>query len=85
VICPSLPGFGFSDKPKTTGWGIDRIAAAWAQLMDRLGYARYGAQGGDWGSAVTTSLGAQDAQHCAGIHITLAHVGSATGGGRTDP
>jgi pimeloyl-ACP methyl ester carboxylesterase len=72
VICPSLPGFGFSDKPKTTGWGIDRIAAAWAQLMDRLGYARYGAQGGDWGSAVTTSLGAQDAQHCAGIHITLA-------------
>ncbi len=72
VICPSLPGFGFSDKPKTTGWGIDRIAAAWAQLMDRLGYAHYGAQGGDWGSAVTTSLGAQDAQHCAGIHITLA-------------
>ncbi|MGZ3340953.1 MAG: epoxide hydrolase family protein, partial [Reyranella sp.] len=72
VICPSLPGFGFSDKPKTTGWGIDRIAAAWAQLMDRLGYARYGAQGGDWGSAVTTALGAQDARHCAGIHITLA-------------
>jgi len=72
VVCPSLPGFGFSAKPKTTGWGIDRIAAAWAQLMDRLGYARYGAQGGDWGSAVTTSLGAQDAQHCAGIHITLA-------------
>ncbi len=62
VVCPSLPGFGFSDKPKTTGWGIDRIAATWAKLMDRLGYARYGAQGGDWGSAVTTSLGAQDAR-----------------------
>ena len=72
VVCPSLPGFGFSAKPKTTGWGIDRIAAAWAKLMARLGYARYGAQGGDWGSAVTTSLGAQDAEHCAGIHITLA-------------
>lgn len=72
VVCPSLPGFGFSAKPRTTGWGVDRIAAAWAVLMDRLGYARYGAQGGDWGSAVTTSLGAQDAAHCAGIHITLA-------------
>ena len=72
VVCPSLPGFGFSAKPKTTGWGIDRIAAAWATLMDRLGYARYGAQGGDWGSAVTTALGALDPAHCAGIHITLA-------------
>jgi len=72
VICPSLPGFGFSAKPTTTGWGVDRIAAAWITLMDRLGYARYGAQGGDWGSAVTSSLGAQDPAHCAGIHITLA-------------
>ena len=72
VICPSLPGFGFSGKPTTTGWGIDRIAGTWAKLMDRLGYARYGAQGGDWGSAVTTAIGALDAAHCAGIHITLA-------------
>jgi epoxide hydrolase len=72
VVCPSLPGFGFSGKPTTTGWGVDRIASAWAKLMDRLGYARYGAQGGDWGSAVTASLGAQDSSHCAGIHITLA-------------
>jgi len=72
VVCPSLPGFGFSGKPTTTGWGVDRIAAAWAVLMDRLGYARYGAQGGDWGSAVTSALGAQDPTHCAGIHITLA-------------
>ncbi|MBS0220879.1 MAG: epoxide hydrolase [Proteobacteria bacterium] len=72
VVCPSLPGFGFSAKPRTTGWGVDRIARAWAELMSRLGYARYGAQGGDWGSAVTTSLGAQDSAHCAGIHITLA-------------
>jgi epoxide hydrolase len=72
VVCPSLPGFGFSAKPTTIGWNADRIAAAWAMLMDRLGYARYGAQGGDWGSVVTTSLGANDASHCAGIHITFA-------------
>ena len=85
VVCPSLPGFGFSAKPTTTGWGVDRIAAAWAELMDRLGYARYGAQGGDWGSAVTTSLGAQDAAHCAGIHITLAMSVRPAGRGRADP
>jgi pimeloyl-ACP methyl ester carboxylesterase len=72
VICPSLPGFGFSAKPTTTGWGVDRIATAWAVLMDLLGYTSYGAQGGDWGSAVTTSIGARDPRHCAGIHITLA-------------
>ncbi|MBC7726308.1 MAG: epoxide hydrolase [Microbacteriaceae bacterium] len=72
VVWPSLPGFGFSGKPSCTGWGVDHIAAAWATLMDRLGYARYGAQGGDWGSAVTSALGAQDPQHCAGIHVTLA-------------
>jgi epoxide hydrolase len=72
IVCPSLPGFGFSAKPTTTGWGVGRIAQSWAVLMDRLGYARYGAQGGDWGSAVTTALGALDADHCAGIHITLA-------------
>jgi len=72
VVCPSLPGFGFSDKPKTTGFGVERIAAAWASLMARLGYTSYGAQGGDWGSGVTTAIGAQDAAHCLGIHITLA-------------
>ncbi|MGY3691516.1 pimeloyl-ACP methyl ester carboxylesterase [Bradyrhizobium sp. USDA 3240] len=72
VVCPSLPGFGFSAKPAATGWGVDRIATAWAVLMERLGYTRYFAQGGDWGSAVTTAIGGQDAAHCAGIHITLA-------------
>jgi epoxide hydrolase len=72
VVCPSLPGFGFSAKPQTAGWGVDRIARAWAGLMDRLGYPRYGAQGGDWGSGITTAMGAQDSEHCAGIHITLA-------------
>jgi epoxide hydrolase len=81
VVCPSLPGFGFSSKPRSTGWGVDRIAAAWAVLMDRLGYTSYGAQGGDWGSAVTSSLGAQDAEHCAGIHITLAFGARPTGDG----
>ena len=72
LVVPSLPGFGFSGKPTATGWGVDRIAAAWAQLMARLGYQRYAAQGGDWGSTVTTALGAQDAAHCLGIHVTLA-------------
>jgi pimeloyl-ACP methyl ester carboxylesterase len=72
VICPSLPGFGFSGKPTTTGWGVERIAAAWAVLMARLGYDRYFAQGGDWGSAITRTLAAQDPEHCAAIHITLA-------------
>ncbi len=72
VVCPSLPGFGFSGKPTSTGWNRERIAKAWAVLMARLGYARYGAQGGDWGSGVTADLGHLDAVHCAGIHITLA-------------
>ena len=72
VVCPSLPGFGFSGKPTSTGWGVERIAAAWATLMGRLGYDRYFAQGGDWGSAVTTNIGAHDPEHCTAIHITLA-------------
>ncbi|MBP8310369.1 MAG: epoxide hydrolase [Burkholderiaceae bacterium] len=72
VICPSLPGFGFSGKPTTTGWGVPRIAQVWAALMARLGYPRYFAQGGDWGSAVTRAIGASDITHCEGIHVTLA-------------
>jgi pimeloyl-ACP methyl ester carboxylesterase len=72
VVCPSLPGFAFSGKPTTTGWGVERIAKAWIALMARLGYGRYGAQGGDWGSAVTGTVGGLDPQHCAGIHVTLA-------------
>jgi len=71
VVAPSLPGFGFSAKPTHTGWGVDRIASAWDQLMVRLGYDRYGAQGGDWGSSVTTRIGAQALGHCAGIHINM--------------
>jgi pimeloyl-ACP methyl ester carboxylesterase len=72
VVCPSLPGFAFSGKPTATGWGTERIAQAWITLMARLGYGRYGAQGGDWGSAVTAAIGGLDAGHCAGIHVTLA-------------
>ena len=71
VVCPSLPGYGFSDKPAEPGWVVQRIAEAWAALMARLGYDRYGAQGGDWGAAVTTCLGQQDVEHLAGIHLNM--------------
>jgi len=71
IVCPSLPGYGFSGKPTTAGWGIGRIAGAWAELMDRLGYPRYGAQGGDWGSAVTSALARHHADHVAGIHLNM--------------
>ena len=72
VICPSLPGYGFSDKPAEAGWGVERIARSWAQLMARLGHDRYFAQGGDWGSMVTTELAQSDPDHCAGIHLNMA-------------
>ena len=71
VVCPSLPGYGFSGKPTTVGWGVGRIASAWSELMARLGYSRYAAQGGDWGSAVTSALGRQDPDHLAGIHLNM--------------
>ena len=71
VVCPSLPGYGFSSKPARSGWNVQRIARAWAQLMPRLGYARYAAQGGDWGAMVTTCIGIQDAANCVGIHLNM--------------
>jgi pimeloyl-ACP methyl ester carboxylesterase len=71
VVCPSLPGYGFSGKPTRSGWGIERIADAWGRLMQRLGYERYVAQGGDWGAMVTTSIGVRDPDHCAGIHLNM--------------
>ena len=71
VVCPSLPGYGWSDKPSTPGWGLSRIARAWADLMARLGYDRYGAQGGDWGAMVTTLIGAGAPDHVAGIHLNM--------------
>ncbi|MUM34051.1 epoxide hydrolase 1, partial [Mycobacterium sp. CBMA361] len=70
VVCPSLPGFGFSGKPTATGWGVERTARAWDELMVRLGYPRYGAQGGDWGAAVTTQIG-RNVGHCIGIHLNM--------------
>jgi len=69
VVCPSLPGYGFSDKPAEPGWGVERIAAAWAELMPRLGYERYGASGSDWGTSVSTVLGQRDREHVVGIHL----------------
>jgi pimeloyl-ACP methyl ester carboxylesterase len=71
VVCPSLPGYGFSDKPARAGWKAERIARAWSELMARLGYARYAAQGGDWGALVTTAIGLQDRERCAGIHLNM--------------
>jgi pimeloyl-ACP methyl ester carboxylesterase len=71
VVCPSLPGYGFSDKPTARGCGIERIADLWAALMARLGYGRYVAQGGDWGAMVTTHIGIQDPGHCAGLHLNM--------------
>jgi pimeloyl-ACP methyl ester carboxylesterase len=70
VVCPSLPGYGFSDKPAQPGWGIDRIARAWIELMARLGYRRYGAQGSDWGTSISTRIAQQDPDHVIGIHLT---------------
>ena len=72
VVVPSLPGYGYSAKPTRTGWNIQRVARAWATLMAGLGYDRYGAQGGDWGAMVTTSIGQQDPEHVAGIHLNMA-------------
>jgi epoxide hydrolase len=71
VVCPSLPGYGWSGQPTSVGWGVDHIALAWTKLMARLGYDRYGAQGGDWGSMVTASVGRQDPEHVAGIHLNM--------------
>ena len=71
LVIPSLPGFGFSGKPATTGWGTEKIAFAWAQLMARLGYTQYFAQGGDWGAIVTSTLGRVDPDHCRAIHLNM--------------
>ena len=72
VVIPSLPGFGFSDKPTATGWGLSRIADAWIELMGRLGYERWAAQGGDWGAGVTTTLGYKAPPGLIGIHLNMA-------------
>jgi pimeloyl-ACP methyl ester carboxylesterase len=71
VVCPSLPGYGFSGKPKQSGWTVEKIARAWSELMLRLGYQRYYAQGGDWGAVVTTAIALQDTEHCHGVHLNM--------------
>jgi pimeloyl-ACP methyl ester carboxylesterase len=71
LVIPSMPGYGFSGRPKGTGWGPDRIARAWAELMKRLGYTRYVAQGGDWGSPVSSAMARQATAGLLGIHINL--------------
>ncbi len=71
LVLPSMPGYGFSGKPTDTGWGPDRIAQTWAELMKRLGYTRYVAQGGDWGSPVSSAMARQAPAGLLGIHINL--------------
>ncbi len=71
VVIPSVPGYGFSGKPVGTGWDPDRIARAWAELMRRLGYTRYVAQGGDWGTPISSAMARQAAAGLLGIHINL--------------
>jgi pimeloyl-ACP methyl ester carboxylesterase len=71
LVIPSLPGYGFSGKPTVPGWGVERIATAWAQLMDRLGYDRYGAHGGDWGAMIASALGTGIPENLVGIHLTM--------------
>ena len=73
IITPSLPGFGFSGKPKKPGFGVEKIADTFSKLMQTLGYEKYFAQGGDWGAAVTTALGTQDS-NCEAIHLNMAVV-----------
>ena len=86
VVIPSLPGYGFSGRPTGTGWDPDRIARAWAELMKRLAYTRYVAQGGDWGTPISSAMARQAAAGLLGIHINLPatvppEVAAALGGG----
>jgi pimeloyl-ACP methyl ester carboxylesterase len=71
LVMPSIPGFGFSGKPKRTGWNPDRIARAWTELMRRLGYSGYVAQGGDWGAPISSAMARQAPAGLLGIHINL--------------
>ncbi|MFC3746971.1 epoxide hydrolase family protein [Paenibacillus sp. GCM10012306] len=71
VVIPSIPGYGFSGKPTTTGWGPERIASAWAELMERLGYNKYVAQGGDWGAIITDMMAVQKPKGLIGIHSNM--------------
>jgi Epoxide hydrolase N terminus len=90
VVIPSLPGFGFSCKPTVTGWDPEHIARTWAELMKHLGYTRYVAQGGDWGSPITSAMARQTPAGLLGSHLNLpatvpAEVGAALAGGGPAP
>ena len=74
VVIPSMPGYGFSGKPTTTGWGPERIARAWDVLMKRLGYTSYVAQGGDWGAVIVELMGAQAPKGLLGVHTNMPNV-----------
>ena len=71
LVCPTLPGYGFSGKPSQTGTGVERIAELWDILMNKIGYSKYFAQGGDWGSAITIAIGKQNKGSCQGIHVNM--------------
>src|SRR5690349_7760230 len=71
VVIPSIPGYGFSGRPTTTGWGPGHVAMVWAELMKRLGYTRYVAQGGDWGAVITSEMARQAVPGLVGIHLNL--------------
>jgi pimeloyl-ACP methyl ester carboxylesterase len=75
LVIPSIPGFGFSGRTSEAGWNTGRVARAWAELMRRLGYGHYGAQGGDFGAFVSPELGHLDPDHVVGIHVNAASVG----------
>jgi pimeloyl-ACP methyl ester carboxylesterase len=90
VVIPSMPGYGFSGKPTGTGWDPDHIARAWGELMKRLGYSRYVAQGGDWGSPITEAMARQAPAGLLGIHVNLPatippEIGAALGSGGPSP
>jgi microsomal epoxide hydrolase len=72
VVCPSIPGYGFSSAPPSPGWDCKKMAEVNVALMERLGYPHYGAQGGDWGAIISTYTGFADPAHCAGVHLNMA-------------
>jgi microsomal epoxide hydrolase len=85
IICPSLPGYGFSDAPRQTGFDVGSMAERMAKLMARLGYSRYGTQGGDWGAVISSYLGIVDPSHLCGVHLNMVVAGPPQGEDATQP